>query len=107
VEQKQTVESCEESDDDDEEWPCLVCCEPFKNSREKNGYVLSVVNVGLMCCVLDLTVKQKPMCVTTVTVTILSMIRLACRWFTSSRCLICVEHQFVKNCTLATVGIGA
>jgi len=39
---KTTVESCEESDDDDEEWPCLVCCEPFKNSRKGEKWIRCV-----------------------------------------------------------------
>jgi len=75
--------------------------------REKNGYSVSVVNVGLTCCVLDLTMKQKPMCVTTVRVMILLMIRLrsitcrdACFVFSS---IIILKGEHFRS----TVGISA
>ena len=36
---KTAVESSDEFNDDDGQWPCLECCEPFKNSRNgENGY---------------------------------------------------------------------
>ena len=44
------------SSDEDEEWPCLVCCEPFKNSKKGEKWIRCVTCerwAHLMCTGLD------------------------------------------------------